>query len=80
MGADCSHRKNLTTGHVLPNYTLSQIRAEPDGWMTCYFMSISTVFQPYQHDGQMIMKGCVQQDPVYGCEDFASSGALTQDC
>ena len=37
-----------------------------DGWMTCDFTSFSTVFQSYQDDGQMIMKGCVQWDPVYG--------------
>ena len=29
------------------------------GWMTCNFMSFSTVFQSYQDDGQMIMKGCI---------------------
>ena len=34
-----------------------------DGWMTCDFTSFSTVFQSYQDDGQMIMKGCVQWNP-----------------
>ena len=33
--------------------------------MTCDFTSFSTVFQSYQDDGQMIMKGCVQWSPVY---------------
>ena len=28
--------------------------------MTRYFMSLSIVFQSYQDDGQVIMKGCVQ--------------------
>ena len=37
-----------------------------DGWMTCDFTSFSTVFQSYQDDGSMIMKGCVQWNPVYG--------------
>ena len=37
-----------------------------DGWMTCDFTSFSTVFQSYQDDGQMIMKCCVQWNPVYG--------------
>ena len=37
-----------------------------DGWMTCDFTSFSTVFQSYQDDGQMIMKGCVQWNSVYG--------------
>ena len=36
-----------------------------DGWMTCDFMSFSTVFQSYQDNGQMIMKGSVQWNPVY---------------
>ena len=35
-------------------------RFRMDGWMTCDFTSFSTVFQSYQDDGQMIMKGCVQ--------------------
>ena len=50
-----------------------------DGWMTCDFALFSTVFQSYQDDGQMIMKVCVQLKPVYGREDFASSGAQTKD-
>ena len=50
-----------------------------DGWMTCDFMSFSTVFQSYQDDGRMIMKGCVQWNPVYGWEDFASSEDQTRD-
>ena len=35
-----------------------------DGWMTCDFTSFSTVFQSYQDDGRMIMKYCVQWNPV----------------
>ena len=37
-----------------------------DGWTTCNFTSFSTVFQSYQDIGRMIMKGCVQWNPVYG--------------
>ena len=37
-----------------------------DGWMICDFTSYSTVFQSYQDDGRMIMKGCKQWNPVYG--------------
>ena len=37
-----------------------------DGWMNGDFKSFSTVFQSYQDDGQMIMKGSVQWNPVYG--------------
>ena len=37
-----------------------------DGWMTCDLMSFLTVFQSYQDDVRMIMKGCVQRNSVYG--------------
>ena len=37
-----------------------------DRWMTCDFTSCSTVFQSYQHDGRLIMKGCAQWSSVYG--------------
>ena len=32
---------------------------DEDGWMTCNFTYFSTVFQSYQDDGRMKMKGCV---------------------
>ena len=35
-----------------------------NGWVTCDFMSFSTVFQLYQDDEPMIMKDYVQWDPV----------------
>ena len=37
-----------------------------DGWMTCDFTSFLTVFQSYQDDVWMIMKGCVQCNSVNG--------------
>ena len=37
-----------------------------DGWMTCDFTSFSTVFQSYQDDGRLKMKGCVQWNSVDG--------------
>ena len=46
-----------------------------DGWTSCDFMSFSTVFQSYQGDGWMIIKGSVQWNPVNRQEDFALSGA-----
>ena len=39
---------------------------EMDGWMTCDFTFFLTVFQSYQDDVRMIMKGCVQWNSVYG--------------
>ena len=33
------------------------------GWMTRDFTSFSTIFQSYQDDERMIMKGCVQWNP-----------------
>ena len=38
-----------------------------DGWMDDLgFYAHSSVFQSYQDNGQMIMKGCVHWNPVYG--------------
>ena len=34
-----------------------------DGSMTCDFTSFSTVFQSYEDDGQMIMKGLCNGSP-----------------
>ena len=39
---------------------------QKDGLMTCAFTFFSTVFQSYQDDGKLIMKGCVQWNSVYG--------------
>ena len=41
-----------------------------DGWMTCKFMSFSTVFQSYQDEAWVTIKGCVQGNPVYGFKDL----------
>ena len=37
-----------------------------DGWITCDFTSFSTVFQIYQDEGGLIMKGFVHWSSVYG--------------
>ena len=39
-----------------------------DGWMACYFMSSSIVFQSYQdgQDGWTIMKDYGKWNPEYG--------------
>ena len=43
-----------------------KVKVTLDGWMTCVFTSFSTVFQTYQDDVRLIMKGCVQWNSVYG--------------
>ena len=40
--------------------------------MTFDFTSFSAVFQSYQDNGRVIMKDCVQWNPVYFLEDFTS--------
>ena len=35
-----------------------------DGWIICDFLSFSTIFQSYQDDRRMIMKGSVQWNTV----------------
>ena len=32
-----------------------------DGWITCDFTAFSTVFESYQDDEKLIMKGCVNE-------------------
>ena len=59
----------LNVNRSAPHYR----NPETDGWMTCSFMSFSTVFQSYQDDGQMIMKGCVQRNPVYDWNEQGSN-------
>ena len=48
-----------------PDQTLTRAVRSMDGWMTCDFMSVSTVSQSYQDDGGMTMKGFVQRNTVY---------------
>ena len=38
--------------------------------MTCHLTSVLTVFQEYQDDVRVIVKGFVQWSPVYGWKDF----------
>ena len=40
---------------------------------------LSIVFQLCQDNERMIMKGCVQWNPVYGAKEFASSEDRTRD-
>ena len=43
--------------------------------MMCDFTSFSTVFQSYQDDGRMIMKGCVQWN-TYTVEKISPRAGL----
>ena len=45
---------------------LHHLSEQMDGWMDGLAMSFLTAFQSYQGDGSMIMKGCVQWNPIYG--------------
>ena len=47
-----------------------------NGWIIYQFTSLSTVFQSCQDDGRVMVKGFVQWDLVYGCEDFRLEGGL----
>ena len=48
-----------------------------DGWLTCDFTSILTVFQSYQDNVKVIMKGRVQWNLLYGWKDFCVKQGLT---
>ena len=41
-----------------------------DGWLTCNFTSFSIVFQSYQDDGWVLMKGSAQWNLLYSQKDF----------
>ena len=58
--------RNATCSHNVKHIYLIMVFAviSNDGWMTCDFTSFSTVFQSYQDNGRMIMKDCVQWNPV----------------
>ena len=45
---------------------------------SCDFTTFLTVFQSYQDDVWLIMKGCVQRNSVYGWEDFTSKEDRTR--
>ena len=39
-----------------------------EGWIICNFSSFSTVFQSFQEDDRLIMKGCVQPTELPGLQ------------
>ena len=61
-GVHVKHYKHNEDGHTAPGVcgNGSVPLSHSDGWMTYDFMSFSKVFQSYQDDGRLIMKGCVQ--------------------
>ena len=56
-------KKHQTCNDFITRWSFSDM---VDGWLTCDFMSFSTVFQSYEDDERLIMKGCVQWNLVYG--------------
>ena len=72
MRAAGGGRKQLTFHLQNLAFSIAQVKAQTnrgkmDGWMNCDISSFSTVYQSYQDDGWVIMKGCVtvQWNPVY---------------
>ena len=68
LSEDVSEKCSLTSfsGKISISDIIKFCASNDDGWMICDFTSFSTVLQSYQDDGRMIMKGCVQWNPVYG--------------
>ena len=50
-----------------------------NGWIICDFTSFSSVFEPHQDDGWVIIRDCVQWNPVYDLKDPLLKGARTRD-
>ena len=43
---------------------------QPCGWLILSFMYLSTEFQLYQEDGGVVLKSCMQWNPVYSWKKF----------
>ena len=60
----------LVTCKLIKESLTNEAQRRFDGWMDgcifCDFISFSTVFQSYQDDARMIMKGSEQWNTVYG--------------
>ena len=56
-----------TNSEILLNSVCKRRHA---GWMTCNCNALLKVFQSYQDDGWVIIKGCVQWNLFYGWTDF----------
>ena len=66
-----NQQNRLTYPTPNKNGDTGKINGWMDGKMIYDLTSFSTVFQSYQDDGRMIMKGCVHWNSVYGREDLA---------
>ena len=53
-------RHYVTSTSIQRHFYVMCLQGRMYGWMICEFTSFSTVFQSYQDDRSMIMKGCVQ--------------------
>ena len=56
-------KRKFWFGHSFRSFMICPPVLSLTGWMPCDFTSFSTVFQSYQDDGRMIMKGSVQWTP-----------------
>ena len=63
MVAHSHNEQELDKNNVFSSLLIAVSRM--DGFMTCCFTTFSTVFQSYQDDECVIMKGCVNWNPVY---------------
>ena len=57
---------NLQTVYIQLRWPSGVLIVNMNGWITCDFMSVSTAFQSYQDDERLIMKGCLQWNPING--------------
>ena len=58
----------------LPSLFCAYGNYKKNGWMACDFTSFSTVFQSYEDNERLIMKGCVQCNSIQGLEVLPQAG------
>ena len=62
--------------NYLQNPFLSGALLTRDGWMTCDFMSFSTLFQSYQDNGRMINERLCAVEPHFTVEKISPRAGL----
>ena len=65
MVAHSYNEQVLDKNNVFFKFLLIAVTRMDGKLMTCCFTTFSTVFQSYQDDECVVMKGCVQWNPVY---------------